>query len=86
MTPNIVVTNNGLRSSSDWAEMATRKIIYIGDESTAEVREQLNAFRDSVRRTIENYIAMAVEERRSWDAQIAEQGGNPVIGIAIRNG
>jgi hypothetical protein len=81
---SLAVTNGRARSPAEWAELAVRKVVTVSDSAPPPIRDQAHAFREQVRRVVENYIAMAVDERRSRDAMLAETAAQRDVAEAIR--
>lgn len=81
---SVAVTNGRTRTPAEWAELATRKVISVSAAAPQPIRDQAHAFEGQVRRVFENYLRMAVDERRTRDAVLAETGGRPEVAEAIR--
>lgn len=60
-TLDVLVTNHSDGHSPEtWAELATNKIINIGDQSDPVLRAQAHAYKDQIQRVVAHYIRQAV--------------------------
>lgn len=61
---NVITSNNGSLSPEQWAELATSKIISIGNQTDGPIRDQALAYRGTIKKVIEYYIAEAIESHQ----------------------
>jgi len=82
--PEIWITNGRPHTPEVWAELAMRKLLYIGDSAPPVLRDQVRAFKDQCQVMITHYIRQAMEAQRSHDACLAEASGAGEVGAVIR--
>jgi hypothetical protein len=75
---NVIVTQ-GQRSPAGWAEIAVRKVISVADSAPQPIRDQAHAFAARIERVISHYIAMALNEERTFIALELEKAGKPEL-------
>lgn len=80
----VVITNERQRHIDEWAQLATDRIISCTNDVHPEIRQQAEALHGRIFSVVRNYIMMAVKEQKTCDAVLADVGGAPELGHAIR--
>ena len=58
---NVVTSQNGPLHPTQWAELATDKIMYVGGQTEGPIRDQAIAFKAKIQKIVEYYITEAVK-------------------------
>ena len=61
----VLTTDNKGHSIEEVAQMATDRILYIADEAPSPIRDQAQAFKNTLKQTLVYYMRQAVEQDRS---------------------
>jgi hypothetical protein len=56
----VLTSNNGPLKPEQWAELATNKIISVGDQTEGPIRDQALAYQLRIKKVIEYYIKQAL--------------------------
>lgn len=80
----VVITNDRQRHIEEWAKLATDRILSCTGDVHPEIRQQAETLHGQIFSVVKNYIMMAVEEQKTCDAVLADVGGAPELGQAIR--
>lgn len=58
---NVVTSNNGPLTPSQWAKLAADKIMYVGNQTEGPIRDQALAYKAHIEKIVEYYISEAVK-------------------------
>jgi TRAP-type uncharacterized transport system substrate-binding protein len=76
---SVVTTQNRGFSPEEVAERALDKIIYVGSHTHPAIREQAEAFRDSIRVVLIHYMREAIRANNVTLANKFTQAGHPEL-------
>jgi hypothetical protein len=79
------IATNDQRTPSEWAQIASAKMIQVADTAPPAIRDQAHAFKASLTRVMENYIRMAIEEDRAFLATKLEREGHADLAPFVRS-
>jgi hypothetical protein len=71
----VITTNGRGHTPEELADMATDKIVYVGNRAPPVISEQANAFKDTVRALITYYMKAAITEHNATVANRLKQAG-----------
>lgn len=78
-------TNNRGFTPEEIAERAVNKIVHVGSNSHPAVREQAEAFKDSIHQVILFYLKQAVQSDRTTIANRLTAAGHPELVQLLEN-
>jgi hypothetical protein len=67
------------------AEQALDKIVYVGSKSHPVIREQAEAFKNSLRIVLTQYLQQAVRSDRTTIANRLREAGHPELTILLKD-
>lgn len=78
----VVTSNDGGHTPAQWANMARRRIIFVGNKSHRVLRQQALEFGDRIEMIILHFIKKAVEaDRRRVEIALRKAGQNEAANI-----
>lgn len=85
MKVDVATTNNRGFTPEELAEQAVNKIVYVGANSHPAIREQAEAFKESVRHVVLMYLQQAVQSNKTTIANHLTQAGHPELVKLLEN-
>jgi hypothetical protein len=85
MKVDVATTNNRGFTPEELAEQAVNKIVYVGSNSHPAIREQAEAFKESVRHVVLMYLQQAVQSNKTTIANRLTQAGHPELVKLLEN-
>jgi hypothetical protein len=85
MKVDVATTNNRGFTPEELAEQAVNKIVYVGANSHPAIREQAEAFKESVRHVVLMYLQQAVQSNKTTIANRLTQAGHPELVKLLEN-
>jgi hypothetical protein len=84
---NVMVHSTSGRgfTPEELAEMALDKIVYVGSKSHPVIREQAEAFKNSLRVVLIQYLQQAVRSDRTTIANRLREAGHPELTIILND-
>jgi len=82
---DVLTTDNKGHSIEEVAQMAANRILYIADEAPPPIRDQAQAFKDTLKQTLIYYIQQAVEQDRATICAKLRQGGYSELADNLRS-
>jgi len=82
---DVLTTDNKGHSIEDVAQMAANRILYIADEAPAPIRDQAQAFKDTLKQTLVYYMRQAVEQDRATICAKLRQNGYSDLADNLRS-
>lgn len=82
---DVLTTNNRGLSVEEVAQRAVDKILYVAENAPEPIRDQANAFKDTVRRVIVYYMQHAVDQDRATIAAKLRKAGYPELASHLRS-
>lgn len=80
-----IAVSNRTMTPEEWADLAANKMMHVADSAPPPIKDQALAFKARLKSLAAHYIRMAVDERKSRDAHLAETAGHPDIAAQIRS-
>ena len=81
---NVHTTTNRGHTPEELAQMAVKKIIFVGKDAHPAIREQAEAFASQMERVITSYMKQAVVSDRTTVCQMITDAGHPELAALIR--
>jgi hypothetical protein len=81
----VLTTDNKGHSIEEVAQMAADRILYIADEAPPPIRDQAQAFKDTLKQTLVYYMRQAVEQDRATICAKLRQNGYSDLADNLRN-
>ena len=81
----VLTTDNKGHSIEDVAQMAANRILYIADEAPPPIRDQAQAFKDTLKQTLVYYMRQAVEQDRATICAKLRQNGYSDLADNLRS-
>jgi hypothetical protein len=75
----VFATQNRGHSPEELAEMALRKIIYVGEQTHPYIRDQAEVFKENIRDTLVMYLKKAAKSERTTIAARLRAAGHPEL-------
>lgn len=85
MKVGVATTNNRGFTPEELAVQAVDKIVYVGSNSHPAIREQAEAFKESVRHVVLQYLKQAVQSDRTTIANRLTSAGHPELVKLLEN-
>jgi len=82
---DVLTTDNKGHSIEDVAQMAANRILYIADEAPPPIRDQAQAFKDTLKQTLVYYMRQAVEQDRATICAKLRQNGYSDLADNLRS-
>ena len=82
---DVLTTDNKGHSVEEVAQMAANRILYIADEAPAPIRDQAQAFKDTIKQTLVYYMRQAVEQDRATICAKLRQNGYSDLADNLRS-
>ena len=82
---DVQTTNNRGLSVEEVAQRAVDKILYVAENAPEPIKDQANAFKDTVRGVIVYYIQHAVDQDRATIAAKLREAGYPELAKNLRS-
>tara|TARA_Y100001951_G_scaffold82530_1_gene71025 strand:+ start:61 stop:351 length:291 start_codon:yes stop_codon:yes gene_type:complete len=82
---DVLTTDNKGHSVEEVAQMAANRILYIADEAPAPIRDQAQAFKDTLKQTLVYYMRQAVEQDRATICAKLRQNGYSDLADNLRS-
>jgi hypothetical protein len=82
---DVQTTNNRGLSVEEVAQRAVDKILYVAENAPEPIKDQANAFKDTVRGVIVHYIQHAVDQDRATIAAKLREAGYPELAKNLRS-
>ena len=81
----VETSQDGGLSAEQITDLWCRKIIYVGENSSPEVRAQDLEFEDRVREVVFHYVKDAMRAQRDRCVQLDLKGGHTELAFILRN-
>ena len=81
----VETSQDGWLSAEQITALCCRKIIYVGENSSPEVRAQALEFEDRVKAVVFHYVKDAMRAQRDRCVQLALKGGHTELAFILRN-
>ena len=81
----VLTTDNKGHSIEEVAQMAADRILYVADEAPPPIRDQAQAFKDTLKQTLVYYMRQAVEQDRATICAKLRQNGYSDLADNLRN-
>ena len=82
---DVQTTNNRGLSVEEVAQRAVDKILYVAENAPEPIKDQANAFKDTVRGVIVYYMQHAVDQDRATIAAKLREAGYPELAKNLRS-
>ena len=82
---DVLTTNNRGLSVEEAAQRAVDKILYVAENAPEPIKDQANAFKDTVRGVIVYYMQHAVDQDRATIAAKLREAGHPELAKNLRS-
>jgi hypothetical protein len=84
LSPIVKTSDYGGLSMEDLADLCADRILHIADSAPPELREQAKYFKESLRKTMLDYLKRAQQSERARCIQICAQGGHQAAADILR--
>jgi hypothetical protein len=84
LSPIVKTSNYGGLPMEDLADLCVDRILSVADSAPPEIREQAKFFKDSLRKTLLDYLKRAQQSERACCIQICAQGGHQAAADILR--
>ena len=81
----VLTTDNRGHSIEEVAQMAADRILYVADEAPPPIRDQAQAFKDMLKKTLVYYMRQAVEQDRATICAKLRQNGYSDLADNLRS-
>ena len=82
---DVFTTDNKGHSIEEVAQMAADRILYVADEAPPPIRDQAQAFKDTLKQTLIYYMMQAVEQDRATICAKLRKNGYSDLADNLRN-
>ena len=73
---DVITTSNGGMTPEQVAELALAKIIYVGKDANPLLKEQAEAYKDSIRQALVFYMKQAIKSNHTTIANKLHEAGH----------
>jgi hypothetical protein len=84
LSPIVKTSDYGGLPMEDLADLCADRILHIADSAPPELREQAKYFKESLRKTMLDYLKRAQQSERARCIQICAQGGHQAAADILR--
>jgi hypothetical protein len=84
LSPIVKTSDFGGLPMEDLADLCADRILHIADSAPPELREQAKYFKESLRKTMLDYLKRAQQSERARCIQICAQGGHQAAADILR--
>jgi len=81
----VLTTDNRGHSIEEVAQMAADRILYVADEAPAPIRDQAQAFKDTLKQTLIYYMRQAIKQDRATICAKLRQSGYSNLADNLRS-
>tara|TARA_R100000656_G_scaffold24467_1_gene21660 strand:- start:557 stop:847 length:291 start_codon:yes stop_codon:yes gene_type:complete len=81
----VLTTDNRGHSIEEVAQMAADRILYVADEAPAPIRDQAQAFKDTLKQTLIYYMRQAIKQDRATICAKLRQNGYSDLADNLRS-
>jgi len=82
---DVFTTDNKGHSIEEVAQMAANRILYVADEAPPPIRDQAQAFKDTLKQTLIYYMRQAVKQDRATICAKLRQSGYSDLADNLRS-